>query len=67
MNKKLLPLPDKTASDYRSRHNEYVKGYKKALGELQRADKCMDCEECLAKCPQQIRIPNQMARLVELL
>lgn len=67
VNKKLLPLPDKTASDYRSRHNEYVKGYKKALGELQRADKCMDCEECLAKCPQQIRIPNQMARLVELL
>ena len=25
------------------------------------------CEECLKKCPQQIRIPNQMERIVELL
>jgi len=31
------------------------------------ARSCADCEECLPKCPQQIRIPNQMARIVELL
>ena len=67
VNKKLLPLPDKTAADYRERHKAYVEGYKKALPEQERADQCMDCEECLSKCPQQIRIPNQMARLVELL
>ena len=67
MNKKLLPLPDKSAADYRERHKTYVEGYKKALAEQERADQCMDCEECLSKCPQQIRIPNQMARLVELL
>ena len=67
VNKKLLPLPDKSAADYRERHKTYVEGYKKALAEQERADQCMDCEECLSKCPQQIRIPNQMARLVELL
>ena len=27
---------------------------------------CVDCGECLAKWPQQIRIPNQMSRIVEL-
>ena len=31
------------------------------------AHSCQDCEECLSKCPQQIRIPNQMARIVETL
>ena len=28
---------------------------------------CTACETCLKKCPQQIRIPNQMARIVETL
>ena len=31
------------------------------------ANQCTDCEACLPKCPQQIRIPNQMARIVETL
>ena len=29
--------------------------------------KGQDCGECLSKCPQQIRIPNQMSRIVETL
>ena len=67
VNDKLLPLPDKGSADYVTRLNTYREGYRKALSEEAWANQCMDCEECLSKCPQQIRIPNQMARLVELL
>ena len=67
VNTKLLPLPDKTAADYASRRKTFVTGYKKAIDEKAWASQCMDCEECLKKCPQQIRIPNQMARIVELI
>lgn len=67
VNKKLLPLPDKTSADYSKKLGEFKKGYKKNLNKKAWADKCMDCEVCLKKCPQQIRIPNQMTRIVELL
>ena len=52
VNNHLLPLPDKNFE---------------ALPAEARANQCMDCEECLPKCPQQIRIPNQLSRIVELL
>ena len=67
VNNKLLPLPEKTAADYASRKAKFVEGYKKALDPSAWASQCMDCEECLKKCPQQIRIPNQMERIVELI
>ena len=67
VNNKLLPLPDKSAADYASRKASFVDGYKKALTPAAWATQCMDCEECLKKCPQQIRIPNQMERIVELI
>ena len=53
-------LPDDTAA--------FVEGYSKALpDEATWARACQDCEECLTKCPQQIRIPNQMSRIVQTL
>ena len=51
VNEHILPLPDRGAADYQARQQQA----------------CQDCEECLSKCPQQIRIPNQMARIVETL
>ncbi len=33
----------------------------------ERADLCVECEECLEKCPQQIEIPEWLARADELL
>lgn len=66
VNKKLLPLPAKDSPDYAARLKAYRDGFQAALPEASRAQQCMDCEECLPKCPQQIRIPNQMSRLVEL-
>lgn len=64
--KGLLPLPESTAADYIEKQRAYTEAYRKAVPELARATACQDCGECLPKCPQQIRIPNQMSRLVEL-
>ena len=68
VNSHLLPLPDKSAADFQERHQQFVEGYRKALANPKSwAYSCQDCEVCLSKCPQQIRIPNQMARIVETL
>ena len=68
VNDHVLPLPDATANDYAARKQQFIDGYRKALpNESTWASRCQDCEVCLSKCPQQIRIPNQMARIVETL
>ena len=65
---KILPLPDKQAADFLDRKQQFADGLRKALPDASTwATQCADCEECLKKCPQQIRIPNQMARIVETL
>ena len=64
----ILPLPDKQAADYMARKDQFAEGLRKALPDVSMwATQCTDCETCLKKCPQQIRIPNQMARIVETL
>ena len=68
VNEHILPLPDKQASDYMARKEKFAEGMRKALPDVAKwANQCTDCEACLPKCPQQIRIPNQMARIVETL
>ena len=68
VNNHILPLPDKTAADFVARKQAFTDGFKKALPDQEKwAYQCQDCEVCLSKCPQQIRIPNQMARIVETL
>ncbi len=67
VNNHLLPLPEPTASDYAERQQRFMTDYREALPAESRANQCVDCEACLPKCPQQIRIPNQMGRIVSLL
>ncbi len=68
VNQKIIPLPEHTAADFAQRRQQFVEGYSRALPDAKTwAHSCQDCEECLSKCPQQIRIPNQMARIVETL
>ena len=68
VNEHILPLPDKQAADYMKRKEQFAEGLRKALPDVSKwANQCTDCEACLPKCPQQIRIPNQMARIVETL
>ena len=68
VDKQILPLPEKQADDYMARKEQFAEGLRKALPDASKwATQCTDCETCLKKCPQQIRIPNQMARIVETL
>jgi len=67
VNSHLLPLPEPSAPDYAERQQRFIIDYREALSAEKRANQCIDCEACLPKCPQQIRIPNQMARIVGLL
>lgn len=68
VNTHVLPLPEKGAADYATKKQQFADGLRKALPHVESwARSCADCEECLSKCPQQIRIPNQMARIIELL
>ena len=43
-----------------------IKSYRATIPAEKRATTCVDCGQCLPKCPQQIRIPNQMSRIVEM-
>ncbi len=68
VNEHILPLPAPTDANYAERKQLFIEGYRKALPDAETwARACQDCEECLPKCPQQIRIPNQMSRIVETL
>ena len=68
VNEHILPLPDKQATDYMARKQQFAEGLRRALPDTGKwARSCTDCEECLSKCPQTIRIPNQMSRIVEIL
>ncbi len=67
MNNKLLPLPEKSSPDYAEKQKQFANQYMKHFPASARANQCMDCEECLKKCPQQIRIPNQLSRINNIL
>jgi len=40
--------------------------YKLVLGEKERASNCIQCGECLDKCPQQIQIPEELEHVADL-
>lgn len=67
VNENLLPLPDKTDAEYQVRIDKVAKLYKDNLKKKAWATKCADCEACIPKCPQQIRIPVRLQRIVEIL
>ncbi len=67
VNEGTLPPANKQSADYPSRAKSFAEQYKKQLPEKGLAMHCMDCEACLPKCPQRIKIPIQMAKLTELL
>ncbi len=67
IDKRIVPLPDKNAKDYADRAAQFKDGFHKVLPLEEDATKCRDCGICVPKCPQKIRIPNQMARIKEIL
>lgn len=60
-------LPERGAADYAKKQADFADKYLKQFPAEARASQCMDCEACLKKCPQQIRIPNQLSRINNIL
>lgn len=67
VNEGTLPPTEMSAPDFKERQAVFIAGYNKTLATKELATACTGCRECLSKCPQRIRIPQQMGRLVELL
>ena len=67
INEDSLPPVDTAASDFKKKNKKFIKGFHAAVKDSELATQCMDCKECVPKCPQRIRIPQQMTRLTELL
>ena len=61
-----LPLPDSSAPDFEEKRQAYLTAYQSAIPSKARANRCQDCGECLTKCPQQLPIPSNMSRIVEM-
>lgn len=67
MNEDKLPPALETTSGYAEKKAAFVSEYKAAVKTEELATKCVACRECVSKCPQRIRIPDQMGRLARLL
>ena len=59
-----IPDPAVRDKDYKRKRKVFLKRYKE-LGEAV-ADACIDCNACLPKCPQRIRIPQQLHMISDL-
>jgi predicted aldo/keto reductase-like oxidoreductase len=63
-----LMLPDpsnKKDKQYKEKKKEFLKRYAKLAADSD-ASACVMCNACLPKCPQRIRIPEQMRMIHKL-
>ena len=49
--------------NYRKLRKAFLTSYDKAVPTLRQASHCIGCEQCMAHCPQSIRIPNELHRI----
>jgi predicted aldo/keto reductase-like oxidoreductase len=54
-----------TSSDenYKKARRAFLVGYDRSVPRLRQAHHCINCEQCLPKCPQGIKIPTEMAKV----
>lgn len=56
-----IPNPDGPRdAEFKRKRKEFLKHYNKNLEDGMRADACTKCNVCISKCPQHIRIPDQL-------
>lgn len=64
-----LAIPDPKGerdAEFKKKAREFMKKYQKNLPDGARADACVKCNACLSKCPQHIRIPDQLQMINDL-
>ena len=49
--------------DFKKLRKAFLTSYDKAVPTLRQASHCIGCEQCMAHCPQSIRIPNELRRI----
>ena len=57
-----IPL-DPSEADFGKKKRAFLVGYDRAVERLRQANHCINCGECLSKCPQKINIPRQLQRI----
>ena len=63
-NEGILPQ-DAQDPEYRSLRRKYLIGLDRSVPRLRQADHCIQCGQCQPHCPQNIRIPQELARISE--
>jgi len=61
-----IPDPNNQDEDYNKKKKIFLTRYKKDLEDGTRADACTKCNVCVEKCPQRIRIPNELQSIMDL-
>lgn len=61
-----LPDPDNQDKNYKKNRKAFLKHYDSNLADGTRADSCTNCNACIRKCPQHIRIPEYLKQIDEL-
>ncbi|MDR0431058.1 MAG: aldo/keto reductase [Tannerellaceae bacterium] len=56
-------LKSSNDENYKNARRDFLVGYDRSIPKLRQADHCIECNECLSRCPQQIRIPEEMSRV----
>ena len=59
-----LSMPDDPSNkDFLRLRKKFLLGYDRNLSRYRQADHCIGCNHCVAHCPQQISIPEEMHRI----
>ena len=62
-----LPDPDGPHDkEYKQKRKIFLNRYNKSLQETEKAYNCTKCNVCVSKCPQRIRIPDQLQTIADL-
>lgn len=54
---------DSQDDNYRKARRAFLVGYDRSVPKLRQANHCIECNQCLADCPQRINIPEKMMHI----
>jgi predicted aldo/keto reductase-like oxidoreductase len=49
--------------NYKKARRAYLVSYDRAVPKLRQASRCINCNQCIADCPQKINIPNELLKI----